>query len=63
MSKFTYWKMSETYIGGAHIPENYRQALRGIFEKGFTIWDNPNDMNNPDFDIATNKPLSGVTLP
>lgn len=63
MSKFTYWKMSETYLGGAHIPENLRQALRGIFEKGVTMWENPSDLANVDYDIADNTPIAGIELP
>lgn len=63
MDRFTYWKMSETYIFGAHIPENYRQALRGILEKGVTLWADPDDINDPNFDIADNNILDGITLP
>lgn len=41
MSKFTYWQMSETYLVGSTCPEVYRQAIRGIFEKGVTVWRRP----------------------
>lgn len=60
MSKFTYWKLSETYITSAPMPEYFKQAIRGIFEKGVTVWANPADIGN--IDIADNVPLEGITL-
>lgn len=59
MSKFTYWKLSETYITGAPMPETFKQTIRGIFEKGVTVWKNPSDIGQ--IDIADNQPLSGVS--
>ena len=58
--KFTYWKLQETYITAANCPETYKQTLRGIFEKGVTVWKNPNDIGV--IDMAGNAPLAGVTL-
>ena len=60
MSKFTYWKMRETYIQSGPIPENYRQTIRGIFEKGVTVWKNPADMGT--IDLADNNPKAGIAL-
>ena len=60
MTKFTYWKLAETYISSATVPESFKQAIRGIFEKGVTVWGNANDIGN--IDIANNEPISGVTL-
>lgn len=60
MTHFTYWKMRETYLRTTACPETYRQAIRGIFEKGVTVWKNPNDIGM--IDPAVNEPLSGVTL-
>jgi hypothetical protein len=60
MEKFTYWKLKETYITQANCPESFKQVIRGIFEKGVTVWKNPNDIGN--IDIADNAPLGGVTL-
>jgi len=60
MNKFTYWKLAESYINAAPMPETFKQAIRGIFEKGVTVWNNPNDIGN--IDTATNQPLAGVTL-
>ena len=58
--KFTYWKLRETYITASNCPESFKQTLRGIFEKGVTVWKNPTDIGT--IDIADNAPLAGVTL-
>lgn len=58
MTKFTYWKLAETYVTGAPMPESFKQIVRGIFEKGVTVWANPADIGT--IDIADNKPLPGV---
>lgn len=60
MSKFTYWKLKETYITSSLCPEVYKQTIRGIFEKGVTVWSDPNDIGN--IDLATNTPLAGIFL-
>lgn len=60
MTNFTYWKLRETYIVSSACPETIKQGIRGIFEKGVTVWDRPQDIGN--IDIANNIPLSGVTL-
>jgi hypothetical protein len=60
MEKFTYWKLKETYITGAACPEMFKQAIRGIFEKGVTVWANPADIGT--IDIGNNAPLEGVIL-
>lgn len=60
MENFTYWKLRETYITNAACPEQFKQALRGIFEKGVTVWSNPANIGT--IDLADNAPLSGVTL-
>jgi len=60
MEKFTYWKVRETYITAAECPEMFKQAIRGIFEKGVTVWANPADIGT--IDIGDNAPLEGVIL-
>jgi len=60
MEKFTYWKIKESYITGAACPEQFKQAIRGIFEKGVTVWKNPSDIGN--IDIGDNAPLPGVGI-
>lgn len=60
MSKFTYWKLQETYINSSSMPEGFKQIIRGIFEKGVTVWSDPTYIGNTD--LADNTPLTGVTL-
>jgi hypothetical protein len=57
--KFTYWRLKETYITAWSCPESFKQAIRGLFEKGVTVWANPHDIGN--IDIADNAPLPGVS--
>lgn len=58
MSKFTYWKLTETYIKSSSVPEGFKQVLRGILEKGVTVWNSPDDIGN--IDLADNDALPGV---
>ena len=60
MSKFTYWKMKETYIVSAPMPETFKQVIRGIFEKGVTVWTQPGYIGTTD--IGDNSPIGGFTL-
>lgn len=60
MSKFTYWKLQETYFSSAAVPESFKQIIRGIFEKGVTVWADASYIGNTDY--ADNTPLQGVTL-
>lgn len=60
MSKFTYWKLSQTYIVNAPIPENFKQGLRGIFEKGVITWVHPDYIGQTD--LGDNVPVDGITL-
>lgn len=60
MSKFTYWKMKETYIRAAGMPESFKQAIRGIFEKGVTVWRDPDEIGL--VDPAENTPLPGIVI-
>lgn len=58
MEKFTYWKMKELYITFASCTEQFKNAIRGIFEKGVTVWRNPDDIGVVSFD--DNNPLTNV---
>jgi hypothetical protein len=59
MTNFTYWKLTETYISAANVPELFKQTIRGIFEKGVTVWADPTKIGN--IDIADNDTLAGVS--
>lgn len=60
MEKFTYWKLAETYITAAPMPEEVKQTIRGIFEKGVTVWADPAYIGRTD--LADNEPKAGITL-
>lgn len=57
MDRFSYWRLREVYILTSEAPESYRMAIRGILEKGLTVWSNPNDIGR--IDPATNNPIFG----
>lgn len=59
MSNFTYWQMSEAYVRGVHMPEQYRLAIKGILEGGTTVWSRPEDIGLIDY--ADNEPLPGIS--
>ena len=60
MTHFTYWKLRETYVASAQCPEQFKETIRGIFEKGVTVWRNPNDIGN--IAMTDNLPVGGFTL-
>lgn len=60
MTNFTYWKFKELNVVGANCTEIYKNAIRGIFEKGVTVWTNPAKIGL--IDIADNKPRPGTKL-
>lgn len=57
MSNFTYWKMQQVQVNGA-LPELFKETIRGIFEKGVTVWTDPGKINN--IDLADNDIVKGV---
>lgn len=58
MTKVTYWKMQNCMIW-ADIPEIHKNAIRGIFESGVSVWNEPSEINN--IDLGDNKKISGVS--
>ena len=58
MSHFTFWQMQECYIRGT-LPEQYRMTIKGMFEKGVTVWAAPNDIGVLDW--TDNDPLPGIS--
>ena len=60
-SKFTYWKVKDMKLGaGTRCPELYKNTIRGIFEKGVTVYLKPDYIR--DTDIYTNNQVLSVTL-
>lgn len=57
MEKFTYWQMQEAYVRGT-LPEEYRLTVKGMFERGVTVWDKPEYIGVTDW--ADNNPLPGI---
>lgn len=41
MSRFTYWKCQNVRITSSSVPQIYIETLRGILEKGVTVWHSP----------------------
>lgn len=58
MSHFSYWKVSETYITCAKANEAEKDAIRGVLEKGVTVWGDPSDIGN--IAPAANAPLYNI---
>lgn len=58
MENFTYWQCKEVYLNCSQADEGAKETIRGIFEKGVTVWNSPELIGN--IDIANNDPLEGV---
>lgn len=58
MSKFSYWKVTETYITCARANETEKDAIRGVLEKGVTVWGDPGDIGN--VTASDNQPLYNI---
>ena len=57
MENFTYWKMQSASLFG-DLPELFKESIRGIFEKGVTVWNDPYKINR--IDLADNEPVEGI---
>lgn len=57
MEKFTFWQMQEAYVRGT-LPEEYRLTIKGMFERGVTVWNKPEYIGVTDW--ADNDPLPGI---
>lgn len=58
MENFTYWKMQSVSLSATEVPEMFKETIRGIFEKGVTVWTDPEIMYK--IDLADNEPVRGV---
>lgn len=59
MEKYTYWKMQDTAIICSDADEGVKNAIRGIFEKGVTVWRDPTDIGK--VYGRDNAPLPNIT--
>lgn len=57
MEHFTYWKMLETSVECALADETSKETIRGIFEKGVTVWKNADEITT--WDLSDNDPILG----
>lgn len=44
MSRYTYWKMADTYVTRFEGDESSKSVVRGILERGVTVWRTPSDI-------------------
>lgn len=44
MKYYTYWKFTDIYIENASCAESDKDTIRGIFQKGVTVWRNPSEV-------------------
>lgn len=58
MNHFSYWKVTETYITCAKANEAEKDAIRGVLEKGVTVWGKPSEIGN--IAPAVNTPLYNI---
>lgn len=58
MNHFSYWKVSETYITCAKANEAEKDAIRGVLEKGVTVWGNPSEIGS--ISPVVNAPLYNI---
>ena len=61
MNYFTYWKLSDVVLSRANIDDGTRLILKGIFEKGVTVWNgNPSYITGGMQYLYNNDYLSAV---
>lgn len=60
MTHASYWQLQETYLQAAFANETEKNAIRGIFEKGVTLYDRPESIGSVDFQAQT--PRKAVTF-
>lgn len=57
MTHYTYWKIKELGITAGRMPEQFKQTIRGIFEKGVTVWsgDRATGIGQPNWEVNNPK--------
>lgn len=46
MSRYTYWKCADTYVSSFDGDESSKSVIRGIMERGVTVWRTPTDIGH-----------------
>lgn len=50
MSRFSYWKMRECYLQNSYANNEELMAIKGILERGTTVWNTPGAIGSPSLD-------------
>lgn len=50
MTRFSYWKMRECYLQSPHATEEELLTIKGILERGVTVWNSPAMIGSPSLD-------------
>lgn len=53
MDHFSYWKMRECYLQNSYANNDEIMAIKGILERGTTVWATPNNIGNVNPEINT----------
>lgn len=53
MSRFSYWKMRECYLQNSYANNDEIMAIKGILERGTTVWNSPNYIGSTMLEINT----------
>lgn len=60
MTVVTYWKLQNAIVTACGGDEGVRQIMRGIFEKGVSIWGSPAMLSYNANQIAANRPITTI---
>lgn len=55
MTKYSYWKMQECYLRNSFATDTEIMAIKGILERGTTVWRSPNDIGTMADDNAVDE--------
>lgn len=61
MTVVTYWKLQNAIVTACGGDEGVRQIMRGIFEKGVSIWGSPAMLSYNANQIAANRPITTIS--
>ena len=53
MTRFSYWKMRECYLQNSYANNDEIMAIKGILERGTTVWNSPNYIGSTMMEINT----------
>lgn len=62
MTNFTYWKFQDLIVSGSSLDETSRMVVKGIFEKGVTVYDSPEKITGGVGVVDENEPKAGTPV-